>query len=126
MLGLMVAWDCDTANVSDTTFQPLIKRYEEEMIVCGDGAFHSKAGDPANFNLCRRGTWNQRMMVETVLSMLTLVNHFKKVMHREWDYLRMRLAYTMAAFNKLVQWHGLEPDKQGVVYLSIGEFSLWR
>jgi hypothetical protein len=123
-LGLVVAWDCDTANVSDTVFQPLIKRYESEMIVCGDTGFHLKEGDPANLKVCRRGTWNQRMMVETVLSMLTLVNHFKRVMHREWAYFQMRLAYTMAAFNMLVQWHGLEPDSEGVVHLSIAEFSL--
>ena len=123
-LGLVVAWDCDTANVSDTVFQPLIKRYEEEMIVCGDTGFHAKAGDPQNFKPCPRGAWNQRMMVETVLSMLTLVSHFKKVMHREWAYFQMRLAYTMAAFNVLVQWHGLEPDEHGVVHLSIAEFSL--
>ena len=64
------------------------------------------------------------MMVETVLSMLTLCNHFKKVMHREWQYFQMRLAYTMAAFNLLVQWHGLEPDDEGIVHLSIAEFSL--
>jgi hypothetical protein len=123
-LGLVVAWGCDTANVSGTTFQPLIKRYEEEMIVCGDSGFHSEAGDPVNFKLCPRGSWNQRMMVETVLSMLTLVSHFKKVMHREWAYFRMRLAYAMAAFNVLVQWHGLEPDEHGMVHLSIAEFSL--
>ena len=123
-LGLVVAWDCDTANVSDTAFQPLIRRYEGEMIVCGDTGFHAKEGDPENFKACPRGAWNQRIMVETVLSMLTLVSHFKKVMHREWDYFRMRLAYTMAAFNVLVQWHGLEPDEHGVVHFSIAEFSL--
>jgi hypothetical protein len=123
-LGLVVAWECDTANVSDTVFQPLIRQYEEEMIVCGDTGFHAKEGDPKNLKVCRRGTWNQRMMVETVLSMLTLVNHFKKVMHREWSYFRMRLAFTMAAFNMLVQWHGLEPDEHGLVHLSIAEFSL--
>ncbi len=123
-LGLVVAWACDTANVSDTTFQPLIKQYEDEMIVCGDTGFHAREGDPKNLLVCPRGTWNQRMMVETVLSMLTLVNHFKRVMHREWAYFQMRLAYTMAAFNMLVQWHGLEPDEHGVVHLSIAEFSL--
>ena len=123
-LGLVVACDCDTANVSDTVFQPLIKHYEETMIVCGDTGFHAKEGDPSNLKVCLRGAWNQRMMVETVLSMLTLVNHFKKVMHREWAYFQMRLAYTMAAFNMLVQWHGLEPDDEGVVHLSIAEFSL--
>jgi hypothetical protein len=30
--------------------------------------------------------WNDRILVETVLSMLTLVCHFKKVMHRVWTY----------------------------------------
>jgi hypothetical protein len=45
--------------------------------------------------------------VETVLSMLTLVGHFKKVMHRVWAYFQARLAFTIAAFHGLVQWHGL-------------------
>ena len=123
-LGLVVDWRCDTANVSDTVFQPLIKRFESEMIVCADAGFHARVGDPQNLKLCPRGTWNSRMMVETVLSMLTLVNHFKKVMHRVWRYFEMRLGWTMAAFNILAQWHGLEPDEAGVVHLSIAEFSL--
>jgi len=37
-------------------------------------------GDPANLKLCRRGEWNDRILVKTVLSMLTLVSHFKKVL----------------------------------------------
>lgn len=36
----------------------------------------------------------------------------------------MRLANTMAAFNMLVQWHGLEHDEEGIVQFSIAEFSL--
>ena len=64
------------------------------------------------------------LLVETVLSMLTLVCHLKKVMHRGWSYFQARLAFTMAAFNVLVQWHGLEPYASGFVPLSIAEFSL--
>jgi hypothetical protein len=30
----------------------------------------------------------------------------------------------MALFNLLVQWHGLAPDEDGFVRLSIAEFSL--
>jgi hypothetical protein len=30
----------------------------------------------------------------------------------------------MAAFNLLVQWHGLHPDENGFIRLSIAEFSL--
>jgi len=122
--GLVVGWGCDTANVSDICFQPLIRRYEAAMIVCGDSGFHAREGDPSNLKVCPRGQWNQRMMVETVLSMLTLVCHFKRVMHREWQYFQMRLAFTMAAFNVLAQWHGLTPDENGVIHLSIAEFSL--
>ncbi len=122
--GLVVAWDCATANVPDKTFQWLIRHFEERMIVFSDTAFHAAEGDPANLKLCPRGTWNDRMLVETVLSMLTLVSHFKKVMHRVWEYFQARLAFTMAAFHVLVQWHGLAPDEQGFVPLSIAEFSL--
>ena len=49
---------------------------------------------------------------------------FKKVMHRVWSYFTMRLGFTMALFNILVQWHGLESDENGFVPLSIAEFSL--
>jgi len=64
------------------------------------------------------------MRIETVLSMLTLVSHFKKVMHRVWEYFEARLASSMAVFNVLVQWHGLPVDEHGFVSLAIAEFSL--
>src|SRR6266568_1396509 len=97
--GLIVGWACDTA-------------------------FHAAEGDPTNLKLCPRGEWEDRMLVETVLSMLTLVCHFKKVMHRVWTYFHARLAFTMAAFNVLVQWHGFQPNASGFVPLSMAEFSL--
>ena len=89
-----------------------------------DTGFHAAEGDPTNLKLCQRGEWEDRMLVETVLSMLTLVCHFKKVMHRVWTYFHARLAFTMAAFNVLVQWHGFEPNASGFVPLSIAAFSL--
>jgi hypothetical protein len=67
-----------------------------------DTGFHAAEGDPSNLKLCQRGEWQDRMLVETVLSMLTLVCHLKKVMHRGWAYFQARLAFTMAAFNVLV------------------------
>jgi hypothetical protein len=122
--GLVVAWECATANVADNTFQWLIRQFEERMIVLSDTAFRAAAGDPTNLKLCQRGEWQDRMLVETVLSMLTLVSHSKKVMHRVWEYFYARLAFTMAAFNVLVQWHGLCPNASGFVPLSMAEFSL--
>jgi hypothetical protein len=35
------------------------------------------------------------------------------------SYFQARLAFTMAAFNVLVQWHGLLPNASGFVPLSI-------
>jgi hypothetical protein len=64
------------------------------------------------------------MLVETVLAMLTLVCHGKKVIHRGWASFHVRLAFTMAAFNVLVQWRGFQPNAFGFVPLSMTEFSL--
>ncbi len=122
--GVVVGWACATANVADNTFQWLIRQVDGRMIVLSDTACHAAEGDPANLKLCQRGEWQDRLLVETVLSMLTLVCHFKRVMPRVWEYFQARLAFTMAAFNVLVQWQGFRPNASGFVPLSIAEFSL--
>jgi hypothetical protein len=122
--GLVVGWACGTANVADNTFQWLIRQFDGRMIVFSDTGFHAAEGDPANLKLCQRGEWQDRMLVETVLSMLTLVCHLKQVMHWRWGYFQAWLAFTIAAFNVLVQWHGFQPHASGFVPLSIAEFSL--
>ncbi len=104
--GLIVGWACATAHVADTTFQGLIRQCEERRIVLSDTGFHAAEGAPANLKRCQRGEWEDRMRVETVLAMLTLVCHCKKVMHRGWASLQARLAFTMAACKVLVQWYG--------------------
>src|SRR5919198_983512 len=113
-----------TANVADNTLQWLIRQFEERMIVLSDTAFHATEGDPSNRKLCQHGQWQDRILIETVLSMLTLVCHCKEVMHRVWAYFHARLAFIMAAFNILVQWHGFQPTASGFVPPSIAEFSL--
>jgi hypothetical protein len=84
----------------------VIQPFDGRMIVLSDTAIHAAEGDPANLKLCQRGEWQARILVETVLSMLTVVCHFKKVMHRVWAYFHARLAFTMTTCNVLVQWHG--------------------
>jgi hypothetical protein len=123
-LGLVVGWDCATANVYDTHFHPLIARFEDQTVVFSDHGFFSKEGNPGNLKVCDRYENNERMMIETVLSMLTTICHFKKVLHRLWQYFKARLAFTMAAYNLLVQWYGFHPDPDGFVHLSIADFNL--
>src|SRR5262249_44086327 len=53
--------------------------------------------------------------------------HFVALLYtlsRDTTYFQARLAFPMAAFNVLVQWHGLQPYASGFVPLSIAEFSL--
>lgn len=130
--GLVVGWDSNGANVKDTTFLPLIERYDGRMIVLTDNGFHVKSrdkggpGDPANMKVCNANTWNERMVIERVFGMFTTVCHTKKMSHRVWKYLNARFAYTIAAYNTIVQWGGLfpTPDEHGYVHLSIAPFAL--
>jgi hypothetical protein len=124
-LGLIVAWACDTANVYDgSAFQRLVDDVAEQMIVFSDTGFRKQGWNPANLRLCQRGEWNVRMLVETVLSMLTYVCDFKHSRHKVWNYFETKVGFTMALFNILVQWHGFLPDENGFVQLSIAQFSL--
>jgi hypothetical protein len=124
-LGLIVSWACDTANVYDgSSFQRLVDEVADHMVVFSDTAFAKVDWHPTNLRVCQRGEWNVRMLVETVLSMLTYVCDFKHSRHKVWDYFETKVGFTMALFNILVQWHGFQPDETGFVPLSIAEFSL--
>ncbi|MBW3622223.1 MAG: hypothetical protein KY468_02305 [Armatimonadetes bacterium] len=91
--GEIVDWACDTTNVYDATFHPLIEQFDV------------------------------RMLVETVFSILTNVCGFKRARHRVWDFFQARLALAMAAYHLLIRWEGLKPDEDGFIRLSIARFS---
>jgi hypothetical protein len=123
-LGVGVAWDGAGAQVPDTAVQPRMEAVEDERMVLRDEGFPAQEGTPPHLKLWRRGRWNTRMLVETVVSRLTGVCQLKTVLHRTGAAFQVRLAFTLAAFNLLVQWHGLRPDATGLIRLSLAEFSL--
>ena len=124
-LGRVVDWECDTANVHDgSAFQPLVDKFRHDMVIFADAGFAKVDWHPTNLRLCQRGEWNVRMLVETVLSMLTSICQFKHMAHKAWAYFETHVGFTLALFNILIQWHGFAPDKSGFVPLSIAEFSL--
>jgi hypothetical protein len=109
--GEVVAWDWNTANVHDQVFLPLVEAYNAESIVLADTGFNRAEGIPPNLKLCPRGTWNERMLVETMLSLVTMVCGLKKVFHRVSHYFHARLAYVAALFNTLLALNRqLHPD----------------
>lgn len=122
--GLITDWSVKTANVSDQEFLPLVEAVSDRTIVLADVNFRRKLNQPENLKLCRRGEWNDRMLIETVFSLLSQVCRLKHLRQRVWAYFEMRLAFTVALFNLLQQWRGLNFDEHGVSHLSLAEFSL--
>jgi hypothetical protein len=118
-LGEIIGWVWAPANAHDTWFRPLIEVFDDRTILFSDTGFHSADGDPANLKICRRGEWNSRMLVETVLSMLTVVCHTKKMRHRVPIYLQTHVGLMVAAFNLLITWFGLPANEDGFVSLEL-------
>jgi hypothetical protein len=122
--GLVVDWDWKTMNTHDQHFHPLIERLQDRSIVLADVGFRCAQGIPANLKLCPKGTWNERMCVETALSMVTVVCDLKRIHHRLSPYIQARLASVVAMFNVLLMlFHRLHPDADPF-QMSIAEFSL--
>ena len=122
--GLITDWSLKTANVSDQEFLPLVEKVHEKMIVLADKGFRRKADSPQNLKICQRGEWNDRMLIETIFSLLSQVCKLKHLRQRVWEYFEMRLAFTVALFNLLQQWNNLNFDEYGVSHLSLAQFSL--
>ena len=124
-LGQIVDWDCNTANVYDgSAFQYLVDKFRNDMLIFSDMGFEKADWFPTNLRTCKRGEWNVRMVVESVLSMLTRICHFKQMAHRSWRYFETHLGFTMALFNILVGWGGLSGESDGFVPLSIVQFDI--
>ena len=122
--GQVVSWDWDTANVHDQVFLPLVAALEQKSIVLADTGFQDATGIPPNLKLCPRGTWNERMVVETALSMVTVICTLKRIHHRVRDYIYARLSYVVAMFNTCrAIFLQLHPDASPF-QMSIAEFSL--
>lgn len=122
--GLITDWQVRTANVSDTEFLPLVEAVQDKMIVLADKGFRRREKPPENLKICGRGEWNDRMLIETIFSLLSQVCRLKHLRQRVWAYFETRLAYTVALFNLLQQWNGLNFDKDGVFHLSLADFTL--
>jgi hypothetical protein len=120
----VVNWDWDTMNVCDKQFHPVVEPFIGQTIALADFGFRDQDGVPENMKICPKGTWNERMCVETVLSMLTMVCDLKRIRHRLAAYIQARLSYVAAMFNILLAlFHNLHPEVDPFK-MSIAEFSL--
>jgi hypothetical protein len=99
--GEVVAWAFNTANTADQRFAQVATPFQDRTITLADVGF-AAVDRPANLKLCARGEWNERMLIETVFSLVHRVCHLKYLWHRTWPYLQMHLAYVAALFNALL------------------------
>jgi hypothetical protein len=122
--GQVVGWHWLTMNRPDQDFLPLAWLIGDEGVILTDLGFRCKAGLPTNLKLCPKGTWNDRMLIETAFSLLTVVCQSKKMFHRVAAHLEAHLAYLAAMFNVLLSlFRQLHPEA-GDFKVSIAEFSL--
>jgi hypothetical protein len=122
--GRVVRWGWNTLNTPDQAFNPLIEELLGQTIVLSDLGFRDQEGIPDNLKLCPKGTWNERMVVETALSMVTTVCHLKKISHRLTAYVQARLAFVVAMFNILLGLFHKSNTHASPFQMSIAEFSL--
>jgi hypothetical protein len=101
--GGVVDWSWDTANASDNVFRPLATAYDGETIALADQRLRAKGTPAQNIKCCERGTWNERLTIETNLSWVTELFHAKKLYHRVKDHLEARLWYFAALINCLLR-----------------------
>src|SRR5262249_16733960 len=97
--GQVCGWIWDTMNCPDQDFLDFLGAWDGQAILVAEWGFGCADGVPANIKLCKKGTWNDRMAVETSFSLVTVVCQAKKIFHRTQDYIETRLAYLVAMFN---------------------------
>lgn len=107
----IVVWGWTTLNEPDKKFHPLFTPLIGQTIALADFGCRAKEGIPENMKLCKKGTWNERMTIETLFSMLTRVCDLKRIRHRAAEYIHARLAYVSAMVNVLGEFfHKSNPD----------------
>ena len=122
--GRVVEWYFFPLDHPDKDFNPFAQPFAGQTIVLTDWGFRDANGAPEHLKICKKGSWNERMVVETVFSMLTVICHLKKIHNRALTYIFSRLAFVAAMFNVLYAlFHQLHPDASPFK-LSIAEFSL--
>jgi len=76
----IVSCQSNTANVSDKNFNASLSKISG--IVLADSGYREREGISENMKICRKGTWNCRMYVETLFSLWERICNAKRSFHR--------------------------------------------
>jgi len=114
--GQVIDWGWESAEVHDQNFRDIGNAWSENSQILSDNGFRLSGRENAKWTICQRGERNDRMVVERVFSLITVVNHTKKLFHRTERHLHARFGYLAAMFNCLFELAGGK--------LAIAQFSL--
>jgi hypothetical protein len=70
----VVEWHWLPLDRPDKDFEPLAAAFDGGVTILTNQGFRDKNGLPRNLKLCPKGTWNERMIVETAFSITTVVS----------------------------------------------------
>lgn len=108
----------NTANTCDKHFNKMAM--SNSSITLADKGFRDKNGVPENMKICDRGSWNERMGIETVFSLWTRVCNLKNMFVRSVKAFKSRILY-LAAFHNIA----LKLNKSlGINNLALAHFAL--
>lgn len=105
-------------NVHDTSFNDIF--CDLDSIVLTDQGFKQRVGTPENYKVCKRGTWNDRIWIETLFSLWTRICGFKRIFHRTVAGFRARVGYLATMTNLVVNLN----EPLGFPRLSLAQWSL--
>lgn len=100
--GAAVGWGWAPANEHDQHFRPIALQFAEETITLTDSGFVEANAAPSNIKICQRGEWNERMLIERIFSVFTVLFHTKKMRQRTERHIKGHLAYLTVALNLLL------------------------
>lgn len=100
--GAAVGWGWAPDNEHDQVFRPVALAFRDETITLTDSGFVEKGAVASNIKLCKRGEWNDRMLIETLFSLFTTLFHAKKIRQRAEKYIEAHLWYLTALLNILL------------------------
>lgn len=98
----IVAWDWAPANRHDQTFRSVATAYDGQTLTLADQGFAQRGISSSNIKVCARGTWNERMRIETLFRLLTTLFHAKNMRQRAPQHIQARLSYMSALVNILL------------------------
>ena len=103
---------------------PLIQHFDGQRISSGDRDLHTKRGDPPNLKVCARGETQLPKEHRDDTSEADDRLPGQEAGPSRLGLLQGSPGWSVATLNILTTWHGLVPDEEDFIKLSLAEIPL--